>query len=270
MKSPASRFSLFGAASLCALVAFSTCARAAEKSPTPSAAASRETLLKIVNGKIANVTKDGQPVPATLSAIVDKLREEYGDASITLVGVDNVLIENVTLRLAPRNSALRSALTALAEASGRKFRVQDFSDKDVVLTADRSPVGNRIVEVFNLGPLLSNNRAKQLERELRDAETNLIAVRKVMGNDHGRVADINTQIEILKSHLAQAAPPPNGAKVIDQIKETVSITLQLLKSAEHQPEFQYHPGMNLLIVVGGDDAIEVTRKVVTALEKGAN
>jgi hypothetical protein len=239
---------------------------------TPPATPGSE--IKIVSGKIIGASKAGQPVPATLSNVVDILREYYREASITVVGVDDVLIDNVTLRIAPRTayrgSALRIALAALAEASGRKFRVQDFSDQDFMLSADRSPTGRRTAEVFNLGHLLSNHQGKHLDRQIRDTETALTAVRKVMTNDHPRVADMTTQLEILKAHKAQAAPPLDSKKVIEQIMDTVAVTLGLLKSGEKQPEFQFHPGTNLLIVVGGDDAIEVTRKVVAALEKEAN
>jgi hypothetical protein len=242
------------------------CVTRAQSSPP----AAPETVIRITNGNIANVTKDGQPVPATLQRIVDILRAEYRSASITIVGVDDVLIQNVTLRMAPRAASLRSALIALVEASGRKFRVDASSDQDFALLADRSPVGHRIAEVFNLGPLLSSNRASHLDRQLRDLEMNLAATRKVMGAEHSRIKDITTEIELIKAHLAQTSSAPNSAKVIEQIQETVDVTLRLLRSAEKQPEFQFHPGTNLLIVVGGNDAIEVTRKVVAALQKGAN
>jgi hypothetical protein len=44
-------------------------------------------------------------------------------------------------------------------------------------------------------------------------------------------------------------------------------TLQHLKSGQKKPTMQFHPGASLLVVVGGDEAIEVTRKVVAALER---
>jgi hypothetical protein len=239
---------------------------------TPTATSASE--LRIVSGKILGVSKTGQPLPATVSNVVEILRENYREATIAVVGVDDVLIDNITLRIAPRTagrgSALRIALAALVEASGRKFRLQDFSDQDFMLSADRSPMGRRTAEVFNLSQILSNNQGKQLERQIRETETALAAVRKVMTNDHPRVADMSTQLEILKATKAQAAAPLDSTKVIEQIMDTVAATLGLLKSAEKQPEFQFHPGANLLIVVGGDEAIEITRKVVAALEKGSN
>lgn len=239
---------------------------------TPSAATGRE--LKIVGGKIVDTSKNGPAVPATLSNVVGILSENYPDASITVVGVDDVVIDTLTLRIAPRTArrtgALRIALAALVEASGRRVRVQDFGEQDFVLAADRSPIGRRTADVFNLGPLLSNNQARHLERQLQETETSLAAIRKVMGNDHPRVVDLNTQIEILKASRAQMGTPPDSTKVIEQIKQTVDVTLHILKSAEKPPEFQFHAGANLLIVVGGDEAIEVTRKVVAALEKGVN
>jgi hypothetical protein len=244
--------------------------RAAEKSAPAAAASTRETVLRIANGKISGATKNGQPVPAALGTIAEMLREAYRDASITLVEVDEMVIENLTLRLAPRTDALRGALAALAEGSGRKFRVQNFGERDFLLIPDRSPSGNRFAEVFNLTPLLSNNRAKQSELRLRDAETRLAVVQKVRGPDHPGVADIKTEIAMLKAHVAEAGTPTEPHKIIEQIETTVKLTLALLKSTEKSPEFSYHPGTQLLIVIGGDQANEITRKVVAALEKGAN
>jgi hypothetical protein len=55
--------------------------------------------------------------------------------------------------------------------------------------------------------------------------------------------------------------------VIEQIEQAVTATLQLLNTPELQPQMQFHPGTNLLIVVGSEEAIDVARKVVAALEK---
>jgi hypothetical protein len=268
MNLPFSRFSRLAFSILAAAVVW-TLSATAQTTPGTSV---RE--LKIVGGKILDVSKTVQPVPATLSNVVDILRDVYREATITVVGVDDLVIDNITLRIAPRTAgregALRIALAALAEASGRKFRVQEYSPQEFMLSAERSPAGHLMAEVFNLGPLLSNTELKQLERQVREVETALAATRKVMTNEHPRVAELNIQLEILKATKGQAGVGPESKKVIDQIKETVAITLDLMKSAEKQPQFQFHPGTNLLIVVGGDDTIEVTRKIVAALEKGAN
>ena len=56
---------------------------------------------------------------------------------------------------------------------------------------------------------------------------------------------------------------------MEEIQATVLDTLQSLKEGpvteNDRPHFKFHPGTGLLIVTGPPDAIEVARKVATAL-----
>jgi hypothetical protein len=45
------------------------------------------------------------------------------------------------------------------------------------------------------------------------------------------------------------------------------MTLARLRPGEKLPEFQFHPGSNLLIVIGSPASVDVTRKVIAALER---
>lgn len=231
-----------------------------------SAAAQTADTLSIVDGKIAGTGRQHAGSPATVRTVVDLLRGFYADAAITLIGVDDIVIDRLSLRLAPRSSSLHSALTALAEASGQ-FAVRAFGEKDFVLTADRFAPSRRQVEVFNLTPLLVTSRGTQLELQIREIESRLAATRKVMGHDNPGVAQMNTEIEVLKAQRGNIPPPVKTTKLLAEIEQAVQLTLQMLGSNEKSPEFSYHPGSNLLIVVGGDKAIEVTRKIVDAIAK---
>ncbi len=54
---------------------------------------------------------------------------------------------------------------------------------------------------------------------------------------------------------------------LDQLQEIIRSTLQDtgIRSSSTVPNFKYHPGTKLLIVIGKPEAIEVTRKIVNAL-----
>jgi hypothetical protein len=222
--------------------------------------------------------RNGQRIPATLRNVVDAITQRYPRTNITIVGVEDVVADTVTVRWPKQmlnvpdtvHPPLHGVLFALKAATGHRFLLEAFGPNDFVLSPTPGRSGSRFAEVFNVAPLLSSGRARHYERQLRELETEYAAVRKVMGDDHPHTSGMRTQMEIAKAHLAQAEPPADATKIIQRIEMAVKLTLLSLKSTEQPPEFSYHPGTNLLILVGGDEAVEVTRKVVTALEKGAN
>jgi hypothetical protein len=55
---------------------------------------------------------------------------------------------------------------------------------------------------------------------------------------------------------------------LDELQEMILSTLQdlrIYKSSSDAPNFKYHPGTKLLIVIGKPEAIEVSRKIINAL-----
>ena len=52
---------------------------------------------------------------------------------------------------------------------------------------------------------------------------------------------------------------------LDELQLLIKNTLLQLDGSSDQPDFKYHPGTKLLIVIGNPEAIEVTRKIVNAL-----
>jgi hypothetical protein len=258
------------------LVSSTMPAAVAQDATSAATRAATDSELVVSNGTFL---RRGERVPATVRNIVDAITQRYPRTNITIVGVENVLIDTVTLRwgtarVAPGQGEvyppLHGMLFALKAASGNRFAVESFGPTDFVLSPSNGRSGSRFAEVFNLGPLLGGNRTQQFERALLDAEAELAAARKVFGADHPKVAERRTHVEMIKAHLAQGGPVNDPTKTIERIQSAVKLTLQLLKSGEQPPEFSYHPGTNLLILVGGDEALEVTRKVVTALERAAN
>ena len=227
-----------------------------EAFPTASRKPPGEQLV-IVKGVF---TRNGENVPATVRNLVDLVLQSYPDATITLVGVENIVIENLTLTLrrvrvfadpaTAKPQPVLSVLTAFAQASGRKFFVQPFSENDFLLSADIAP-SRQLTEVFNLGTLIKSNQGKLFTED---------ALRRLEAAGIGK-----EEAEIIK--LTQSsAPPPSPQKLIEQIQDAVATTLRI-SSRDPMPEFKYHPGTNLIIVVGTEPAIDATRKVIAALEK---
>jgi hypothetical protein len=256
-----------------------TLSRAAVAEPAPASAAtvrpaSAEELV-IANGTF--VSADGRSTPATLRNVVDAITQRHPHANITMVGVDDVIIRNVRLRWGkrvgvedtdPQDVPLAGMLTALCEASGRQFEVRPFGRNDFVLSTGDAPKTAQRVEIFNLGSLTRQDRNRAaMEEDVRRYEMEYTVLGKTYGEKHPRMLEIADRIAVWKAQLAQKTPAGQEVvKVIEQIQDVVGTTLRL-KSRDALPEFKYHAGSNLLIVIGSDEAMDVTRKVIAALEK---
>jgi len=54
--------------------------------------------------------------------------------------------------------------------------------------------------------------------------------------------------------------------MLEQLKMIIMDTISALHSnTAEQPDFQFHRGANLLVIIGSRDAVDVARKVVSAL-----
>ena len=107
----------------------------------------------------------------------------------------------------------------------------------------RSDEGNRQVEVFNLTPYL---------------ESLGIGTR---GGGGGGVPN-EQKVQEKKTMIAVE-------KVRDIILETTAFAMRGQGEEGQIPETRFHPGANLLVIVGSPKAIEVAGKVVTALNQPA-
>jgi hypothetical protein len=245
---------------------------AQEAAPPPAKRAAAPSELVISKGTFE---WNGQKGPATLRRVVDAITSRYPQANITLVGTDDVLIESVTLRLRrvlPDGSGiisppLHGMLVALRAASGGRFHVEAFGDNDFVLSANTGHAAR--AEVFKLGQPSDAAKATDaaLRAQIASLETELAVLGRRYGPDHPSMKDISTRRDVLKEQLNRAAPPAAGTeKLIDQIEEVVRMTLKSLRPGEPAPEFRYHAGSGLLVVIGSEEAIDVTRKVVDAIQ----
>jgi hypothetical protein len=293
MKSPAS-FRLVASAVLALTALLPTSARAAE---TPDAGAAKASPRLIISHGVFTDT-DGQPVPATLKNLGDLIMHRYPPTSINLVGVENVVVDDVTLQWPPyRHDSVQNAvdavLFAFAEATKhQKFAVAKMGQGIFVLTspeADFARQTPRRIEVFNLKLYLEGHgNSAELEAAVREAEMSLQLEKKVIERitrdvAHGerpaqeqdlfksKIAADQDRLQLLTQQLSRKKlSNEETSKRIDQLLQVVNDTLQKLSPGAKMPDYEYHSGTYLLIVIGSDTALDVTRKVVNALEKSAD
>jgi hypothetical protein len=201
-------------------------------------------VLQIVGGDLVH---NGKKRDATLANVVDALRDIWPTANIALAPeLSGLNVADLKLRSTPE---LWEALEALRVASGYKFEWRKGSPAgsgmiDPATGLPRPPAGESSLYILDEGETQGN----PLQRARRMVE---------VFNMRGYL-----------DHLpAQDAKDPR--KALDEIQDTVLETLASLKggtlSDSDRLDFHFHPGTLLLILIGPPDAIEVARKVVTAL-----
>ncbi|HVS52073.1 MAG TPA: hypothetical protein VHD62_06925 [Opitutaceae bacterium] len=283
-------------AAVVAAALFFTAGRAEEKSPAASEP-SGPTQLVIAHGVIQGRTTDGRPTRATLRNLADELMRLYPTAVINIAGVDDVVVGDVILHV-PHvgfdrvDGTVHAILDTLVEATDEpKFAVKRFGERTYVLSRTRvtSAAPARNIEVFNLKLYLEGpGETAELELQRREAETHLDDLGKNLKKTTARFAaglqptdesdQIQSEIELQKNRidlLKQKLERKHLSKEmvsarIDALVQVARSTLEKLNPGEKPPEFEYHAGTYLLIVIGSDTAIDVTRKVVNALQQSPN
>jgi hypothetical protein len=253
----------------------------AQPAPTPTPVSNTDSTddarLIISNGLVA--VPGGKPVRATLRNVIDVVHRRYPETNITLVGVDDVMVENLQLEWRKtsrepgdiqRDPPLVGVLAAIAAAANSPVAVQDFELKNFLLRrVEPQNDTARRVEVFNLSRLLGVSSAASLEEGLQFLTQQRDRLKEKYADKHPQVVDIEKRIEELQRQLASAAQPgkTNVNELLAQITQVVQDTLRTLNPDEKPPEFKFHPGSNVLVVIGSEQAVDVTRKVLAALDR---
>lgn len=225
--------------------------------------------------------------PATLRNVVDYICRIHPEANITLVGVDEVLVGDLVLRsvalfrppehvpgtsitsaeMIARKMPIEAMLTAVEAASGYKFKTRGFEPNTFVLLPPDGSSRPRTTEVFNLGTMKQSRLNAQVQEKIRELETELAVLRASYGEKHPMTLDHLARLKALNAQLQETSPSSSdSAKLVERIREVVLLALAP-RPGEAEPDFKFHPGANLLVVAGTEEAVEVTRKVIAALEK---
>jgi hypothetical protein len=244
-------------------------------SPAPAPRHNMTEVLVIENGSFRD--RNLRSTPATLRNVINSITQDTRGLNINLVGVEDIVIENVRVQWTRPsridnenpNGSIRMLLQALSEASG-KFNVRDFGPNDFLLFAGHRDVSRRSVEVFKISPPASVGRpAADIQAEIDMLETELTVYAKRFPAGHPQIDHRTLNIETLKAQLARVSRPPEQSnKDLEQIQDVIRVAMERISPGEAPPELKYHPGTGLMIVVGSETAIDVTRKVVAALRAG--
>jgi hypothetical protein len=170
---------------------------------------------------------NGAQYPATIENLVEHLRQDYPDVNFVLTpGARSMVVENLELHSVDVSDFMK-ALEFATDGAVRGNRVSDNTWALLARNKTAEPAPDRQVEVFNLTGYLHN-----------------------LGKTDDQGAD-----EALHSI----------AKLVADVVEVTMRDLHEDPAKVDHPSFQVHPGANLLIVVGSPRAIDITRKVVSAL-----
>jgi hypothetical protein len=262
------------AASLCTLSVRAAGADASVPVPLPSV--SDDTPLVIANGVLRDYLVDGKPARATLGNLVPIVQRHYPASNITMIGVDDIIVGDLVLQWAPKVSVpnlpprpppLNLVLLALTEASGRKFRASDNQDSSTFLLVkydDPGVLGPRVADVVYIGNILNHEiDKKKIQENINYFQDH---VSSLVGNIPEKEFLLK-EIAALKEQLEQDPSDEEINKLLAQISEMVTEALNKLQPDAKPPEFQFHKGTDLLVVIGSASAVDITRKVVAALEQ---
>lgn len=214
---------------------------------------------------------DGSHEPATLSNVADVIRQYFPSANLILIGTADVALDNVTLHWnadAHNISQLASVLHALAASSDNQFAVT-MQDKGFTFVLARPETANgeaqRHVGVFNVAPQRDPAFAS-LEADLRAAQGNVSELTLRYSERHPLVLTAQAHAVLLKKQLQQLTDRQT-ASIDARLKEIQTSVLETLHDLgkNDKPTFRFHPNTSLLIVVGSDEAISITGKIVTAM-----
>jgi hypothetical protein len=157
-------------------------------------------------------------------------------------GIEKIRIANLKLR----STQLENELEALRVASGNKFIwSRGISAETSVNSFGRAVAGGGM-----------STEAKV------SSETPLF----ILGpNTQPTESDRNVEVFNLNHYLQHSEDPD---KALDQIHRIVDNTLREMKldDSEQPANFQFHRGASLLIVTGTPETLQVTRKVINALQ----
>ena len=219
-----------------------------EGAPSPYALEIMDGELSLANLKgSVNVNKHWGPgainsVPATLANIIDVLRDLHADANIAMSPeLANIQIPDLKLRA----TSLDEELEALRVASGNQF---------IWTKPGAAPVG--AIDPTTGLPVAAVPASEFTLYSLVPAE-------------FGGPGPTKRNMEVfnLGSYLIHE---DDAKSSVEQIEKIILNTLSQLKqkglTPDENPDFQFHAGANLLIVIGRQDALEVARKVVSALQ----
>ncbi len=225
--------------------------------PEPASGEARSPAydLEIKDGDVVSGGPHARKATASLANVVDTVRDRYPDANIVIApGLGNMSISDLKLR----TSSISEELEAIRVASGGKFEwsgapghidpatglpTGSSNNKGLfTLREPTAPENQRTVEAFNIGGYLQS--AREDEEDSTPGNPDQPRYKKKSKEFRDRRAD----------------------EMLQQLEKIIAETIsELHPNTAEWPKFQFHRGANLLVIIGSRDALDVARKVVSAL-----
>lgn len=237
--------------------------QAAKQKLETSAASHSLFEIEIADGEF---TLKGRKVDATLPNVIELLRERHAGANIVLSpGLPRIKIANLKLRA----TSIEQELEALRVASGNKFMWGNGNNPAPMIDPVTGLPGSS-AWAASAAPATAINPTTGLPVGPKDNQAPLYILSEVPGGmtGPGRRVEVFNLTGYFNS-FGDADEESSNKRVdesLEQIKKIVTTTLQTVDEDRNSViGFQFHAGANLLVVSGTPDALEVARKVVSAL-----
>lgn len=221
----------------------------------------------LIEGGVIYYPGGGGNKPATLGPVIEHIfRARYPQASFVVApDLTNVPVADLKLaHLAATEGAneISTALQAVRLATGNAFSVTTSPNSGVYFlnASQRAPALKRTVAAFNVSRLGRDSGA--LAADLQRTSMDLDMRRSEFGEQNPQVKQMQMQVKFLQEELQQDFQVKEER--VNMAREQVLKTLATLH-LPGSPEFDYNPNMKLLVVVGTEDQLEVTRTILNAL-----
>ena len=235
-------------------------------SRTQSAAAATSPArydIEITEGSL--LQSGGRRVEAKLARVVNVLRERHEDANIVVSPILNdLIIDDLKLRAA----SLEDELDALSVASGGAFYWRKGLPPGGAM-GQQAMAGQRAYVDPNTGlPLLKTLLPPNAPPSSEERETSLYVLLPSAVTLEPRQVEAFYLGPYLQNAGKQSDKDVSDS--VDRLQEIIYQTLVAMKGdlnlkPNDRPDFKFHSGARLLIVIGSPEAIDVARKVVYAL-----
>jgi hypothetical protein len=218
--------------------------------------------LEIVDGAITHATgvREGAKMEATLGNVIDAMRQRYPDANIvTAPGLARLRVSDLKLR----TKRIWEELEAIRVASGGRF-VWSGPGSPAFGAPGAPDVGRFLAEA-------SSDQARQIK------DAGLFTLHEFVTPDRERTIEafnIGPYLQHGGDDQETSAKPEPGYKPnqetrdkrLAEVEKIINQTVAALHDRGVEgPEYQFHNGANLLIVIGSQEAVGVARKIISAL-----
>jgi hypothetical protein len=204
--------------------------------------------------------------PATLGNVIDHIfRARFTQATFILApGLEKLMVGDLKVAYPSQHNGIHIdecgiGLEAVRMATSNAFTINGRPGGVYLLEPSQS-ASKKTVAAFNLSKL--GQDINELFAERRHAGMDLETRLQEFGKGSPSIKAASDRVALLTAEIDDDAVEKE--KLVKLAQEQVKATLDTLRLPD-SPEFNYNSTMHLLVVVGTDDQIDVTRTILDAL-----